>query len=230
MAQRGGASGVRVGVGMLLALVAGLARGEEAPGAAWLGVWLGRSATESGALVSRVFVESPAEAAGLRGRDRIVSIDGETVASPEELIAKVRAHDAGAWLSFGVVRQGRELDVDARLVARPAEISSRRVIQGFIGVEAIDLPATLREHFGAPAEAGVMVSAVAEESAAEAAGLRLGDVIYEVDGEPVRSLAELRELIAGAGVGNTSELRVARDGAELELETLIDRAPLREKP
>jgi S1-C subfamily serine protease len=91
-------------------------------------------------------------------------------------------------------------------------------------VQSIDLPPALREHFGAPAEAGVMISHVEAASPAEAAGFELGDVVFEVDGEQVRSTSELDQRVAGAGVGNDVEFQVARAGARLVLEARIEAA------
>ena len=88
-----------------------------------------------------------------------------------------------------------------------------------------ELPSALREHFGAPAEAGVMISDVVVGSPAEAAGFELGDVVYEVDTVSVGSLRALRELVEGGGVGNRYEYSVARSGAVLVLEARIENAP-----
>src|SRR5438093_1301712 len=83
---------------------------------------------------------------------------------------------------------------------------------GWLGVESIDLPPALREHFGAPANAGVMISAVVAGGPAEAAGVRVGDVVFEVEGEPVRAVGNLRALISAGGIDNRLEIHVMRDG------------------
>ena len=70
-----------------------------------------------------------------------------------------------------------------------------------------------------------MLSEVAAGSPAEAAGFRVGDVVYEVGQTPVASLRGLRELVAGGGVGNEYEFSVARDGALLVLESPIEITP-----
>jgi serine protease Do len=207
---------------------------QESRPQAWLGVLLERAAPPSGsddatlpqgAVLKRIIEESPAAEAGLRARDRIVHVDGAPVNSSAELISMIREMAPDSWVSLSFVRGGRERNASARLVARPPSMRGLRLRDGWIGVEAIDLPAGLREHFGAPAEAGVMVSHVEPGGPAEAAGFSLGDVVYEIDGEPVTSAGELGSLIQGGGVGNDLEITLARYGAEITLEATVSLRP-----
>jgi S1-C subfamily serine protease len=222
--------------GWQFALIAALALGsvsaaeDDQPPSAWLGVRLSGPATpEQGVAVSRVFEGSPADRAGLRARDVIVTFGGEPVTGLRDLIGTIRSQEPGAWLPLTVQRQGDEVELDVKLVERPEVIKAGGVRRGWIGVEAIELPDSLREHFGAPTDAGVMVSHVAVGSPAEAAGFRVGDVVYEVGGKPVGSLRMLRELVVGGGVGNEYDFLVARDGALLVLESPIEAAPPKER-
>jgi S1-C subfamily serine protease len=223
-------SGWLLAAGLVLALATGAAADDDASRGPWLGIRLGGSGSADGGVsVSRVFNGSPAERAGLRARDVIVTFGGEPVTGPGDLVDKIRSREPGAWLPLTVLRQDEEIDLDVRLGERPARVPRNGIRRGWIGIEAIELPASLREHFGAPADAGVMISEVAVSSPAEAAGFRLGDVVYEVGGEPVGSVPALRESVEGGGVGNEYEFSVARDGAVLVLETKIAAAPPRER-
>lgn len=220
----------------LLALVAALVLGsvsaadEDQPPSAWLGVRLSGLATpEQGVGISRVFEGSPADRAGLRARDVIVTFGGEPVTGLRDLIDRIRSQEPGAWLPLTVQRQGDEVELDVKLVERPEVIKAGGIRRGWIGVEAIELPESLREHFGAPADAGVMVSAIESGSPAEAAGFRLGDVVYDVGGKPVGSLRMFRELVEGGGVGNEYDFLVARDGNLLVLASPIEAAPPKER-
>jgi serine protease Do len=209
---------------------AGLA--ESNPPSGWLGVLLGEpgepregSGPLSGVPISGVVRDSPAERARLRAQDRILAVDGVAVRTPKELVNLVGRMEAGRWVSLTVDRDGDELQLSARLIERPADRRELRVRSGWIGSLAIDLPAKLREHFGAPEDAGAMISEVLPGSPAEAAGLEIGDVVFEIDGRPVRSVGELDRQVSTAGVGNVVEIVLVRNGAEITLEATVAETP-----
>ena len=70
-----------------------------------------------------------------------------------------------------------------------------------------------------------MVSAVEPVSPAEAAGLRVGDVVFAVGDVPVRSRGALARLVSESGVENAIELRLMRWGTELVVEPRVSRHP-----
>lgn len=84
--------------------------------------------------------------------------------------------------------------------------------RGYLGVVLTDLTPELRTHFGAPAEAGVLVGKVEPGSPAEAAGLRVGDVITAVDGERVGGSGDVRRRVRALADGETAAVEVRRDG------------------
>ena len=83
---------------------------------------------------------------------------------------------------------------------------------GFLGVQLTELTAELRTHFGAPADQGVMVGKVLPESAAETAGLQVGDIVTAVNGEPVESAGGLSHAIRSREGGETVDLDIWRQG------------------
>lgn len=84
--------------------------------------------------------------------------------------------------------------------------------RGYLGVQTLELTSELRRHFGAEADAGVMISAVAANSPALETGLEVGDVITAVDRKPVASSVGLAREISGLDAGSVVELDVVRDG------------------
>jgi hypothetical protein len=93
--------------------------------------------------------------------------------------------------------------------------------RGYLGAVLTDLTPELRTHFGAPAEAGVLVGKVEAGSPAEAAGLRVGDVITAVDGERVAGSVDIRRRIRALGDGETAALEVRRDGKLVNLTATV---------
>jgi hypothetical protein len=81
-----------------------------------------------------------------------------------------------------------------------------------LGVAFVPLTPELRQHFGAPEDAGVLVSKVVSDSAAQAAGVEVGDIITKVDGEAIGEGFALGHAIRSRKAGDTISLEVLRDG------------------
>jgi membrane-associated protease RseP (regulator of RpoE activity) len=86
-----------------------------------------------------------------------------------------------------------------------------------LGVALTDLTPELRAHFGAKEDAGVMVGSVQKDSAAEKAGLAVGDVIVAVDGTPATGAGEVRLDVAGKPADADVKIDVVRAGKLLTL-------------
>ncbi len=218
----------------LLAAAAVRAQDAERP-QGWLGVLLADPGSSSssedtaslprGVLVRGVVADSPAEQARLRAKDLIVAVNGTAVGSRQELTSLLRDLEPGSSLTLSVRRRAHDLELTARVGTRSEGGGRLKMVAGWIGIEAISLPPSLREHFGAPEGAGILVSAVASDSPALGAGIRVGDVIYEADGQPVSSLPELSRIVTAAGVDNPLEVVLARYGSRIVVEPQVARLP-----
>jgi predicted metalloprotease with PDZ domain len=102
-----------------------------------------------------------------------------------------------------------------------------RVRRGFLGVGLTEMTPELRAHFGAPEEAGVMVSSVEEGSPADKAGLQVGDIIAALDGKDVKSSWDVRSQIRDLKDGEQVPITVYRDGKAQNLSVTVS---LRERP
>jgi S1-C subfamily serine protease len=217
----------------VLALVCGLAAAEEEP-KPWLGVYLDRvqaqedeegiASRPGGVGVRAVVVDSPAADAGLRARDVVLAVEGAPVFTAQELIASIQRSGPGDWVTVSIQRGRSERDLTVRLVEKPSG-EKFKVREGWIGTETIDLPPLLRQHFGAPEDAGVMVSRVFEGSPAESAGILVGDVIFDIDGERVYTRGRYQRRVRGGGVGNTLEITLSRNWAEMTVDARVEERP-----
>lgn len=94
-----------------------------------------------------------------------------------------------------------------------------------LGISAQDLNGQLGSYFGAPDGKGVLVVEVIAGSAAEKAGLKAGDVITQVEGKPVKSTDNLRDLISSNGNGNEVTLSILRRSAIITIHVKLPPPP-----
>ncbi len=103
--------------------------------------------------------------------------------------------------------------------------SSGRVVRGFLGIRMRNLNPDLSDGFDLDITRGVVVEAVLDDTPAERAGLEVGDVITEFNGERVETDRDLQFRVAEAPVGKKARLRIYRDGRERTLEVTLDEYP-----
>ncbi|QUV99642.1 PDZ domain-containing protein [Chloracidobacterium sp. MS 40/45] len=145
----------------------------------------GASATQ-GVVVTAVVPGSPAEEAGLAPGDLILTANDQPLESRRELNEVVVSHAAGETLTLLVERGGQQHVCEVTL-GSPEDMPTPRVPDAehlAIGLVTSDLTTQLAQFFGVAG--GLLVTHVLADSPAAAAGLRSGDVIVRVDGQPVR--------------------------------------------
>lgn len=291
--------------GLLLLGFAGAAIAQS--GGAWLGV-VTQSVTEElrdalelrgdGVLVNRVVEGSPADRAGIRTGDVIVSVNGRSIESPDELADVVRRQEPGANATVRVARRSGNQTLSVRLGARPGSDEDRaprrsddddeekgededrweaptptpptppaapseprvrvfkngrevepddddfpelRNIPGVpgvpgtpnwtswnrprLGVRLQEMNSDLGSYFGGTNGRGALVVEVVDESAAERAGIRAGDVIIAVEGRSVDNADELSKAIADEE--GTVSLTLVRKGVRRTIEADLGDTPRR---
>jgi serine protease Do len=92
-----------------------------------------------------------------------------------------------------------------------------RVRRAQLGVTAQTVTSDLAESLGLPEVRGVIVSGVTAGSAADRAGLKQGDVILSLNGQPVQNSNALRNRVSEAAPGSKATVRITRDGKERDL-------------
>ena len=110
-------------------------------------------------------------------------------------------------------------DSDDDPIVVHSEQGARR---GFIGVHLMDLNPELRAHFGAPRDAGVMVSEVDADSPAAKAGVAVGDIVTSADGQKIASTGDLSRIVRRKKAGETVKLDVSRDRSGKHLSVAVE--------
>ncbi len=95
------------------------------------------------------------------------------------------------------------------------------VKRGLLGVNIAPVTPDVAQALGLPDANGALVTQVVEDSSAEKAGIRAGDVITAVNGRPVKSHTELRNAIGLLRVGEKVDIALLRDGVARKVTALI---------
>ena len=113
------------------------------------------------------------------------------------------------------------IPINVALKVKDQIVATGKAQHGRLGVTVQDLNQSLADSFGLKRVDGALVSNVAPDSAAAAAGLKSGDVITEVNGEPVMRSGSLSSLIGMSAPGERVKLKVWRDHAERTIEARL---------
>ncbi len=194
----------------------------------WLGVLIQQvdpSLAESfgldrpkGALVSRLFDNSPAAAAGVQVGDVIIEFDGNDVPDSSGLPPLVGRTDVGNTVEMIVMRDAQRLSLSVTI----GELEEERVAQQLrepakpsnsIGLRVIELDEQEREEL--QVQSGVRVEAVGEGSVAQIAGIEPGDLILKFNRQSINTSEELDSAIEGTEPGKTVPVLLWRAGSPL---------------
>ena len=100
-----------------------------------------------------------------------------------------------------------------------------KVRRAWLGVIPAEVDQTMARALGMKRPRGVLMSVVNEDTPAEKAGLKEGDIILQVDGEAINSTSRLRNKISLSGVDHEAELLVLRDGEEKRIDVKLGELP-----
>ncbi len=153
-----------------------------------------------GALIARVFNDTPAAEFGLQKGDIIAAINNETIRNVNHLRAAIAMYKPAATVSISILRKGQMQDITVTLGKRSAQVVQHgKDSEGYVdlwkGLSVQHLTADLAEKLGYTADEGVLIASVAPGSAAAKAGLRKGELILEVENQTIRSVAEFKSAV-----------------------------------
>ena len=178
-----------------------------------------------GVIISSVAPASPADRAGLKRGDVISSLNGQAVHDMNTLRNRVAEAGPDTTAELVIVRDGAEKHVSVRL----EELEGRRAAgrgesdderdgepdRTALGVSVAPLTPEVASRLGLPADTrGMVVREVDPDSRAMDAGIRPGDVIQEINRQPVTSIEQLRTAVR-RNTDKPTLLLIHRDGADV---------------
>jgi serine protease Do len=186
---------------------------------------------QAGALVGSVSPETPAEQAGLENGDVIREVDGKKITDSKQFRLMISQTAPGTKVTLKLLRS----EVGQKPVEKTVTVTLDTLKDGLAsrdgrggpgergvskpdsleGVEVADLDPPTRRQFGIPRQvSGALVTRVEEDSNAAGADLRQGDVIQEINRQPVRNAEDAVDL-SDKAKGDRVMLRIWREGVGL---------------
>lgn len=183
----------------------------------WLGVTGEDAKSEAEEEVKKIVLNSiskggPAEKAGLKAKDIIVSANEKPVKGYEALIETVRAMSAGEELKLSIEREGEAKELTVVLANRPTQTRQTQS-NAYMGIQGEDNPG-----------GGAKLTVVTPGGPSQKAGVKAGDIVIKVGEKELKSYQDLITEIRSKQPEDKMPLKVKRGEKEVELVvTLGDR-------
>ncbi|NQV23554.1 MAG: PDZ domain-containing protein [Rhodopirellula sp.] len=200
----------------------------------------------SGAVITRVWPDSPAARAGLQIGDVIVSCNGTLIASVEELVVEMKDVRVGARYVYDIHRGRQAVRAEVVLGPWPAGMSKAEVLTPgatpgpaagqvagqpvgrilnprpkLIGIWSESAGSPKARQLGIESPLGAVISQVQAGSPADRAGLRAGDLVVEFGGMPIENYEDLEAATLSSAVGSIQRVVIVRGMQRGELKLPI---------
>jgi serine protease Do len=157
--------------------------------------------SRQGVIVARVLAQSPAEKAGLKDGDVIRSCDGQPLKDVRDLLKRIAKVRVGKRVKLEIIRDRRPLMVNVEVGERPGEEDQETGGMpeegNWRGIEVGALTPELAEQYRLEVRQGVVVTRITPGSPADDAGLRVGDLILEINRRPITSVSDFMRISKG---------------------------------
>jgi serine protease Do len=165
-----------------------------------------------GVIIQDVTPGAPAAQAGLKAGDAIVSVGGKTVNNGDELVNEVSSRHPGDKLAIGYLRDGKQQEATVVVADRNKvfgtqlgtaedDTEEQAPKEGKLGITVKPVPSSTAKRLNLQANQGLLVLDVKPGSFADSVQLGRGDVILEVNRQPVSDPAQLAKIEAGLKSG-----------------------------
>jgi serine protease Do len=175
-----------------------------------------------GAIITDVMPKGSAEVAGLRRGDVIVRFNGKDIVDAGRLRNLIAGESIGSRHRVEFIRDGKHEQTELVIQEAPKERARRTSLEQrpapvhpLGGVLVDELTPSMARQLGLESDSGVVIAGIEEGSVAEGSGLAAGDVILEVNRQPVTNLATYQRLVEPLKPTDLVLLLINRQGGKL---------------
>jgi serine protease Do len=191
----------------------------------------------SGVPISSVVAGSPADQAGLKVGDTVTSVDGKKVTKGSELVSEIAARKPGTKVTLGFLRNGKPQDATVTIADR-AKLFAARLGEdqdnedenapkpSKFGITVRKVTPEMADRLDIPAGKGVIVQDVKPGSFAEDVNLARGDIILEINKQPVNSEDDFTRIESNLKSGQDVVFLVRPRGSSRQDGTIFDAGTL----
>lgn len=166
-----------------------------------------------GALVNEVVEDSPADKAGLKRGDIILTYDGKPVDELNDLPRLVAVTPVDKSVKVEIFRDGKKREVKVK-IGKLDDGGEGRVAGekdgGALGITASTVTPELKQRYGLEGEEGILITGIDPEGPAAEANLRVGDLILEADGKEITSVKDFEGVVGKKSAGKVVRLLIQR--------------------
>jgi len=170
--------------------------------------------TKQGVLVTEVFPGDPADKAGIMPQDIILSINGKAVVTAREITGMIADIGVGETIKIKVLRTGKTRTFKVKIAKRPdTRIAARKTHkeeQAELGIRVAEVTPETARRFNLKDAKGVIVVGVEPDSKAEEAGVRMHDIIKEINHNSIKTVNDLNKVINEIQKGETVNMFIWR--------------------
>jgi serine protease Do len=178
----------------------------------------------SGVTISSVQAGSPADKGGLKIGDTLTSVDGKPVKNGDELVSEIASRKPGTKVAIGYVRDGKKETTSVTVADRAKLFAANRgpsdqgnednePTESKLGISVRDVTPDIASRLEVTAGKGVIVDDVKSGSFGEDIGISKGDIILEINKQPVNSVDSFNHVESTLKSGQDVVLLVQVRGA-----------------
>lgn len=169
---------------------------------------------KKGVLVTEIFEGDPADNAGIEAKDIIISVNGQNVETTRDLTRMIAAIGVGDKADVTILRNGTKKKFSVKIAKRKDErLASgtfRQDNKNDLGIQVSELTPEISRQFNIKQAQGIIVTNVESGSKGSKAGIMTGDIIKEINHEPVKNISDYADAVEKVKKGDPVQMFIQR--------------------